>query len=143
MITVGSRIRSWRESVGWSQRELGAKVGLTQAAIHNYETDQRQPSLRVLAQIAHAFGRSRDELLSGTASPDIDRPPVDLLTAAGYGEDLIAAMVESWGRQTVTTRLSVLTALQDEVQALQTLEEQRRKNRDALRTILGHMALVN
>lgn len=142
MFTVGGRIRAWREGAGWSQRELAERLGVTQAAIHNWESGQRQPSLRMLSQIARAFGRSRDELLEGTEPVDIDQPPVDLLQAAGYAEDVIASLVESWSRQPATFRSDVVQRAQRRAEAAQELAAERAAEEERLRGLLDPPLLV-
>jgi transcriptional regulator with XRE-family HTH domain len=54
---IGKRIQRARESAGLSQGGLAAKVGLTQAALSNYELGKRRPSLANLEHIADSLGK--------------------------------------------------------------------------------------
>ena len=85
-MTIGQRIAQLRHERDWTQRELAALAGVTQAAIHLLETEQRQPSLRVAKQLARAFGISLTELdpeLAESAS-DLTPPTITavIVTAA-------------------------------------------------------------
>lgn len=54
-----NNIKSLRESIGLTQRELGERLGLTQGAIGNYESDARRPSLddcRRIVSVLNAAG---------------------------------------------------------------------------------------
>ena len=62
---VGERIRQLRESKGWKQSDLGARVGVSRAAIGYYETGTRTPPYATLIGIADAFGVSTDYILKG------------------------------------------------------------------------------
>lgn len=66
MVTMlGGKIREQRERLGWSQEELGEKVGLEspKARISNYETGQRNPSSIMIRDIADAMYLTPAELV--------------------------------------------------------------------------------
>ncbi len=54
-MTIGERIRQVRQQRGLTMAELGAKVGLTAAAISRYELGQRKLSFGAITQIADAL----------------------------------------------------------------------------------------
>lgn len=54
-MTIGERIRQVRQQRGLTMSELGAKVGLTAAAISRYELGQRKLSFGAITQIADAL----------------------------------------------------------------------------------------
>lgn len=45
-----------REARGWSQDQLAAAAGMTQAQVALIEAGQANPTLRSLVKLAHAFG---------------------------------------------------------------------------------------
>lgn len=63
MKELGERIKTLRETRGWSQKDLAARAGITKSAISTYEQGVRTPSADVLCSFAKAFGVSADYLL--------------------------------------------------------------------------------
>jgi transcriptional regulator with XRE-family HTH domain len=56
---VGARIKAWREAKGWSQQELADAVGVTHAAVYQWEDtgeNKTTPSLAKLEKVAEAIG---------------------------------------------------------------------------------------
>jgi transcriptional regulator with XRE-family HTH domain len=51
-----------REARGWSQDQLAAEAGMTQAQVALIEAGQANPTLRSLVKLAQAFGCSVSEL---------------------------------------------------------------------------------
>ena len=72
------RIRELRKERGLTLKELGAKLGLGEMAISNYETGKRQPSVQTINRLADLFGVTTDYLLERTN----DRQD-DVVSAAG------------------------------------------------------------
>jgi uncharacterized protein len=54
--TAASTLRTARRRSGLSQKELGARAGVTQSVISSYESGQRQPSLPTLVKLVDATG---------------------------------------------------------------------------------------
>lgn len=52
---IGKRIREAREQKGWTQRELGTRVGITASAIANYEKELSHPKESVLYRLLEAL----------------------------------------------------------------------------------------
>lgn len=48
-------VRDLRQSRGWSQRELGERLGLSRQAIIAIENEKFDPSLPVAIRLAHIF----------------------------------------------------------------------------------------
>ena len=69
----GGNLRKLRKARSLTQKELGAKVGLSKAVVSKYENGIGYPTFDVLIQIARYFGVTTDYLLgvSGTAAVDI------------------------------------------------------------------------
>lgn len=61
-MTIGARIRRYRNEGGMTQRELADEVGLTESAIRNYERDIRMPGNQQIERIAEALGVSADSI---------------------------------------------------------------------------------
>ena len=75
---VGQRIRAIRETLGWTQGELAARLQRTQTAVSYWESGRRSLSLDDLVDVARALGVASSELL-----PDAPpRQPVPALLRA-------------------------------------------------------------
>lgn len=67
--TMGGRIQALRLQKGWSQEELGFRIGVNnKSVISFYEHDTRVVSVSVLQVLANEFGTSIDYLVNGTES---------------------------------------------------------------------------
>jgi len=53
---VKNRLRELRAARGWSQIELGARVGVSRQAIIAIETERFDPSLPLAFKLARLFG---------------------------------------------------------------------------------------
>lgn len=62
MQTIGERIKSLREQRGFSQRELGQKVGLMQQHISFIESNDRRVHLQLARKLADALGVTVNDL---------------------------------------------------------------------------------
>lgn len=65
-------IRQLRQSQGWSQRDLGRRVGCTGAHISDLENGKTGPSRALLQRLAHTLNVPVAELLADSlaATPD-------------------------------------------------------------------------
>lgn len=61
-IVIGEKIRQYRLANGWTQQELGAKIGISKNAIGNYEKGFRSPKKNTMFDLAKAFKISIDDL---------------------------------------------------------------------------------
>ena len=59
---IGSKIKEYRKTKGWTQLELGQKIGLGKNAISNYEKGFRSPKKDTMFDLANAFDISIDDL---------------------------------------------------------------------------------
>lgn len=57
---LGSRIVALRQERRWSQRALGARLGIDTSKLNRYENGEHLPPHLTLLQIADAFGISLD-----------------------------------------------------------------------------------
>jgi len=67
-LKLGTKVKMLRETIGFSQAELAAKVGVTQGFISHVESGIREPTLDTLRKIASALGTTVSFLLD-------DNPP--------------------------------------------------------------------
>lgn len=65
-MNVGENIRRIRKSKNMTMKELGAKIGITEQGIGNYERGDRNPNLDILNKISDALCISFDELFTDT-----------------------------------------------------------------------------
>lgn len=61
---VGARLRALRTQRRYSQKEVGALVGLSQNAVSNLETGHTRLSLDLAVALAAVFGVSLDALVA-------------------------------------------------------------------------------
>ena len=83
-MSVGERIRQLRWKKGVKLGELGAKVGLTAAAMSRYELGQRRISVELAARIAEVLGVPIQALLPterGGGSGQRGERTISILTA--------------------------------------------------------------
>ena len=66
--TFGSHINTYRVSNGFTQQELGNKIGVSKRAICAYEHNNSMPPIHVLVKMAAVFHVTIDELLGRNAS---------------------------------------------------------------------------
>jgi transcriptional regulator with XRE-family HTH domain len=95
---VGKRIRDCRESKKISQSELAKLVGLSPAAIWNWESKGRVPRRKTLAKVADALKVSQEYLSdgsdrSGLAAEDFPAPD-SIKLQPDSGCDTIAGELE-------------------------------------------------
>ncbi len=77
-----AKMRTARAILGWSQSELGLRVGLTQRAIHKLEqgdTEPRRATVRAIDDVWHEQGIEFEDLADGgfrvnVRAHVIDRP---------------------------------------------------------------------
>lgn len=59
---VRNRLRVLRAERGWSQAELGSRLGVSRQAINAIETGKHDPSLPLAFRLARLFGMSIEEI---------------------------------------------------------------------------------
>lgn len=62
-MTLGKRIAMLRRNQGWTQEQLGEKVGVSAQAVSKWENDLACPDITTLPLLADLFGVTTDELL--------------------------------------------------------------------------------
>jgi transcriptional regulator with XRE-family HTH domain len=64
-MSMGKRIKDLRKAKGWSQTELGEKIGLSFGGVSGIEADRRDTSQSVIIKLSEIFDVSTDYLLKG------------------------------------------------------------------------------
>ena len=64
------RMRQERIRRGWTQGELGEKVGVTKQTINDIEKGRSGPGYKVLVRLEDLFGLSHRELLADVPEKD-------------------------------------------------------------------------
>lgn len=65
-------LKALRKGRNLTQKELGAKVGLSKAVVSKYENGMGYPTFDVLIRIAQFFGVTTDYLLGVAGSKTVD-----------------------------------------------------------------------
>ncbi len=89
---LGVAIRSRRETLGWSRRELVGRTGISERFIADIEAGRANPSLLKLCELAKAFGVSPDRLLSPVSSKT-QRHIIALLGLRGAGKSTVGPLL--------------------------------------------------
>ena len=71
MATVGERIKSRREELGWKQDDLATKAGISKSFLSDLENGKRNVGADKLLDIARALTLSLDYLMTGK---DAEKP---------------------------------------------------------------------
>lgn len=73
--TLGQRLARIRKEQGYTQGELGKKVGIIQSLMSDYERDKLRLTAEMAVRFALALDISTDELLHPKAKKPITRKP--------------------------------------------------------------------
>jgi XRE family aerobic/anaerobic benzoate catabolism transcriptional regulator len=89
---VGAAVRSHRERLGWSRRELAGHSGVSERFLAQLETGDGNISLLRFAEVARALGTSPSVLL-GAADGPATPLPIALLGVRGAGKSSVGAVL--------------------------------------------------
>jgi len=89
---VGAAVRSHRERLGWSRRELASHSGVSERFLAQLETGDGNISLLRFAEVARALGTSPSTLL-GAADTPATPLPIALLGVRGAGKSSVGAVL--------------------------------------------------
>lgn len=67
---IGARIKKFREDRGYSQREFGQMIGVSNSRVSNWEQGVNRPDADILADICIALNVSPSELLNVRLASD-------------------------------------------------------------------------
>lgn len=62
-MVFGEKLKSMRQSSGWSQDELAEKLFVSRQSVSKWENNQNYPSIEIIIKISDLFGVTIDELL--------------------------------------------------------------------------------
>lgn len=79
-----NRIRELREANGWTQTQLGKRIGVAKTTITGYEREDRQPTPATICALCDLFGCTADYLLGRSASPLPVISPEDAAVLQAY-----------------------------------------------------------
>ena len=68
-MSAGEKIAAARKAKGWSQEELGEKIGVSTQAVSKWENNQSEPDKDHLVELSYLLGLSLEELMANTPSP--------------------------------------------------------------------------
>lgn len=114
-MTLGQRIQELRKNMGFSQEELGERMGVSRQAISKWEGDQTTPELDKLIALSKLFGLTVGQLLGveqpvpAPGAPKASRNQKILL--AGMGAlllILIIAVGALWAQVQTLSRQAVI-----------------------------------
>ena len=70
-MSIGKNIASFRKAKGWTQAELGEKIGVSNQAVSKWESGTSMPDVMLLPVLADAFECYIDELFSREVKTEI------------------------------------------------------------------------
>ena len=79
-----NRIRDLRIDRGWTQLQLGKRIGAAKSTVSGYESEDRQLTPALIHQLCDLFGCSADYLLCRSESPDPGISDEDVRFLAAY-----------------------------------------------------------
>ena len=106
-VKIGKFIAHLRRQNGWTQEQLGEKLGVTNKTISRWETGKYMPDIDKLPELSALFGISINELLAGEQLADpsgfrkkADENLISILTEeSAFGlQDRISFFKRKWRR---------------------------------------------
>ena len=70
LLTMENRLRVLRAERGWSQAELGGRIGVSRQAINAIETGKHDPSLPLAFRLARLFDLAIEEIFDDGGRDD-------------------------------------------------------------------------
>ena len=116
------QIRDARRARGWSQEELGRRIGVAKSTVANWESGRREPDWNMIAQLLRLLGLDAGE--------EPDRPPPDAPNPAPSSDITQALNRMAEALQT----FAVATKLREE--AMQTLANTMRLREENERLVM-------
>ncbi len=94
-MAIGSNLRLLRERRGLTQGELAGKIGVTAAAVGNYENNVSFPKGEVLYRLFDALKCKPNELFAGSFDESKEEELLrKYLALDGYGKELVNACAD-------------------------------------------------
>ena len=121
-IIIGENIKQYRLQNGWTQQELGAKIGISKNAIGNYEKGFRSPKKDTMFDLANAFNISIDDLF-----PPVQKNAVESTNPLPDAPDLLTQQITDKVVQLTTHNKKIVLRTSEELLESQN-EEETKKN---------------
>ena len=99
-VKIGAFIAQLRREKGWTQEELGERLGITNKTVSRWENGNYMPSIEMLSLLGKEFGVSLNELVEGRRLEEEDfRAAADrnLATALERPMDKLRRWLERYG----------------------------------------------
>ena len=92
-----NRIRDLRAERGWTQLQLGKRIGAAKSTVSGYESEDRQLTPALIHQLCDLFGCTADYLLgrSETQLPVITDSDAQFLAAYHAAPDHVRAAIDT------------------------------------------------
>lgn len=92
-----NRIRELRQARGWTQAQLGARVGMVKTTISGYEKGDHQIDPAMIFKLCDLFGCTADYLLGRSDSllPAVSDEDAQLLAAYHAAPDHVRAAIDT------------------------------------------------
>lgn len=92
--TFAKRLKQLREEQGFSQAQLGEKIGISRGSVSYYENKSRIPDIEILEKLATFFNVSSDWLLGLTNIRTTDTTIQDINSILGLSEAAINTLLK-------------------------------------------------
>ena len=73
----GERVKELRNNQGWTQQELGNRLGVSKQSVSNWENGNIMPSIDLLVKLSDLFQVPTDYLLGNNSALTIDITDLD------------------------------------------------------------------
>lgn len=90
-IEIANRLIELRKRHGYSQEELGDKIGVSRQAVSKWESGESSPTIENIIALSKLYGVRIDEILD-TDKPLKSRAPADKGGETASGEDGLAGL---------------------------------------------------
>ena len=117
-IIIGENIKQYRLQNGWTQQELGAKIGISKNAIGNYEKGFRSPKKDTMFDLANAFNISIDDLF-----PPVQKNALESTISLPDAPDLLTQLITDKVVQLTTQNKKIVLRTSEELLESQNEEE--------------------
>ncbi|WP_394675129.1 helix-turn-helix domain-containing protein [uncultured Chryseobacterium sp.] len=87
-MSIGTRVRQYREARNWSQEDLAMRLDTTQTTISNIESDKNIPNSLLLNKIAQELQVDINDLLNDSAN--------NIMSNNEFSDHAVAAVNQSY-----------------------------------------------
>lgn len=132
-MSIGERLKVWREHLQWSQQEFCKHTGIAMRTYQSYENDERSPGSSLLTEIAKT-GLNLNWLLTGDGTMHVPtsatKPSIQdaqHLYVTGLDHELVTTLQSYFQDLTPAARQTALAEIQvclRQIQRLDRLEQQ-------------------